>query len=97
MGHIDDNSSLYIQILRKLLDGDAIPKGRNGFYIATPGSVKWLDVYIAIAASLAKKGVTRTADVGEFDEAILGRMAGALGVETKDVPLMMSGKSVHIH
>ncbi|KAJ7826053.1 hypothetical protein B0H14DRAFT_1277479 [Mycena olivaceomarginata] len=39
--HILDNTTLYLQLLRRILAGDDVPHGKNGYYLASSGSIVW--------------------------------------------------------
>jgi nucleoside-diphosphate-sugar epimerase len=88
--HILDNTSLYIEMLRAILEGRDIGHGKQGYYLASPGSVVWDDLYAAIGQSMKKRGIVDDASVGEVDEEVLQEMAAALNC-TKDYVTMMVG------
>lgn len=91
--HIDDNTGLYITILRAILEGKGEPSsGKNGFYLASPGRVKWLNLYRAIAEELATRGVVDTAEVGRADEQALKHMAQGVGGDVDMVPFQAGGE-----
>ncbi|KAE8377600.1 hypothetical protein BDV26DRAFT_281763 [Aspergillus bertholletiae] len=90
--HVIDNTTLYLQILRHILQGNEIGYNRNGFFLAASGSVAWKDIYSAFAEALAKRSVVGDNKVEEADEAALGRMAEGLGVDPSIVPFQVGGK-----
>lgn len=47
--HIEDIASLYTLIVTKILSGDRIPSGKEGFYFANHGTQTWLDIAKGIA------------------------------------------------
>ncbi|KAM7208195.1 NAD(P)-binding protein [Naviculisporaceae sp. PSN 640] len=74
--HIQDNTSLYISLLRGILKGgeESPDHGRNGFYLASSGSVVWDDLYEAMAVTLAKRGVIEDSTVVRADQTALEKM-----------------------
>ncbi|KAJ4253301.1 hypothetical protein NW762_010456 [Fusarium torreyae] len=47
--HIQDIANFYTLVLVKILDGENIPSGRDGFYFVNGGKQTWLDVAKGIA------------------------------------------------
>lgn len=91
--HIHDNSTLYAQILRKILAGDEdLGYNEKGYYLASSGSVRWLDIYASFAAALKKREVVDTAEVGDVTDGSLRDAAQALGCSEEMVPFSMGGK-----
>ncbi|KAI1374350.1 NAD(P)-binding protein [Hypoxylon crocopeplum] len=90
--HIVDNTTMYIELLRKILAGENPSHGKNGYYLASPGSVAWDDMYTAVAAALAKRSVIGDELVVSADEQILERMGAAIGYPKEFVPLQLGGK-----
>ncbi|PYI24487.1 NAD(P)-binding protein [Aspergillus violaceofuscus CBS 115571] len=93
--HITDNTNLYIQILQSIVQGDNPGYGRNGYYLASSGRVAWRDVYEAMAAALAKRGVIDDATVVQADDAALEKMASALGTYKSFVGARIGGLSTY--
>ncbi|KAF4545903.1 uncharacterized protein LTHEOB_4555 [Lasiodiplodia theobromae] len=91
--HVHDNTTLYLSILRAILNNKNPDHGKNGFYLASPGNVAWEDMYAAIAKALAKRGVITDAKVELVDEDALGKMAEALKVSKPSVRVKISGQS----
>lgn len=88
--HISDNSGLYISILRSVVAGKEIGSGKNGYYLASPGSVAWNDLYSAMAQALAKRKVIQDATVKQATDEDLTKMASGLGC-AKDFVLVQLG------
>lgn len=91
MCHVRDNTRLYAQLLAKMLAGDDIPHGTTGYYLASPGSVAWADVYDSAAKALTSQGVIKNDEVGAFSEDWLGEAAKALDCERPMVSFQMGG------
>ncbi|RAL13349.1 NAD(P)-binding protein [Aspergillus homomorphus CBS 101889] len=89
--HVADTADLYLQILRKILRGEEIGYGKNGFFLAASGSLPWNDVYEAVAKALAKRNAIDDAIVRDADEKVLVRMGEALGVPPSAVPVVLGG------
>ncbi|KAF7190608.1 hypothetical protein HII31_07767 [Pseudocercospora fuligena] len=91
--HIEDNTSLYISILRAILGGQNPDHGKNGYYLASPGRVNWNDIYGAMAAALAKHEIVpRDQALALPSDDTLGRIAEALGqAEKTSVEVTISG------
>ncbi|KAF1952041.1 NAD(P)-binding protein [Byssothecium circinans] len=79
--HVDDNTALYVEILRAALEGREIGHGKRGFYLASSGSMAWRDVYERMSKALERRGVVDGRGVGEgpLGDGVLGRMAEAVG------------------
>ncbi|KAI1822924.1 hypothetical protein F4861DRAFT_358681 [Xylaria intraflava] len=90
--HVLDNTGLYLELARRILAGDNPSHGKNGFYLASPGSVAWDDLYAAIAASLAKRGLVVDDEVVPADEQNLKDMGAALGCPPNLVSLHIGGR-----
>ncbi|KAI9374322.1 hypothetical protein BJX61DRAFT_551502 [Aspergillus egyptiacus] len=93
--HINDTTALYLQIMRKILQGDEIGYGRNGFYLAASGSLAWDEIYSAFAKALAKRKCIDDEDVHDADGGILQQMGDALGVSASVVPVLLEGKCTY--
>ncbi|KAF9876568.1 nad dependent epimerase dehydratase family protein [Colletotrichum karsti] len=90
--HVVDNATLYLQILRSILNNENPGSGRKGYYLASPGSVVWDDIYASMAKALYKRGVIETDEVVQADENALGAMAQGMGVDLPLVELGLAGK-----
>lgn len=91
MCHVLDNTTLYLDLLRKILAGDDLDHGRRGYYLAASGSVAWIDLYTAIASSLAKRGLIDHDSVTQASDQALKEMAIALGCPKEFVALQLGG------
>lgn len=89
---MEDNGTLFLQILRKILAHEDIGHGKNGYFLASPGSVAWEDIYEAMAKGLAKRGVIDDATVMTADDKVLQKMADALGGPKDFVSFQLGGK-----
>ncbi|EHY57801.1 hypothetical protein HRR83_005287 [Exophiala dermatitidis] len=93
--HIEDNTALYLDLLRAILTGrddNTLPgSGKHGYYLAASGSVAWMDVYAAIATSLAKRGLVDDVAVERADDEALEKMGAAIGHPKDLVPLSVGG------
>lgn len=92
--HIQDNTSLYIALLRGILKGgkESPDYGRNGFYLAASGSVVWDNLYEAMAVGLAKRGVIEDSTVVRADQVALEKMGAALkGAPPEFVSVFVGG------
>lgn len=96
MCHILDNTSLYIQILHRILSNDPPPFGKNGFYLASSGSVKWEDIYATVAKAMHKRGLTSGEDVVLAGEAATKSIAQALKCPPEMVAVQIGGKYVSL-
>jgi hypothetical protein len=74
------------------LKGQQPPHGKNGYYLASPGSIAWVDLYEAMAKRLYDKGVIETKEVTRAGEADIAEMAKGLGVPSKYVRLQLGGQ-----
>ncbi|KAH7383549.1 hypothetical protein BKA64DRAFT_646731 [Cadophora sp. MPI-SDFR-AT-0126] len=88
--HVSDNSTLSIHILHKILSGENIASGKDGYYLASPGSVAWDDLYAAMAQALAKRNIIKSATVEQATDAHLEKMAVGIGCP-KDVVVVQLG------
>lgn len=92
--HVLDNTSLYIEMLRAMLEGRDIPHGKQGYYLASPGSVAWDDLYVAMAKALKKRGIVDDEDIAPADDETLKKMAEGLGCPPELVNVMVGGSYV---
>lgn len=89
--HVLDNTTLFLDILRRILEGEDVGYGKNGFFLASPGSVAWDDLYAAIGKGLKTRGLVDDEEVREADESILSRMGEALGCGKELVGVQLGG------
>ncbi|EFX03662.1 NAD dependent epimerase dehydratase family protein [Grosmannia clavigera kw1407] len=89
--HILDTTTLYFHLLRAILAEENPDYGKNGYYLASPGSVAWQDIYVAMAAALARWGIVDDASVKTADETALANVGAALGQPAELVRLMLGG------
>ncbi|KAK3313997.1 hypothetical protein B0H66DRAFT_567548 [Apodospora peruviana] len=90
--HVIDNTNLYINLLRNILSGSGPGYGKNGYYLASSGSVVWNDLYSAMAVGLAKRNVIQDSTVSTRADAVtIEKMAVALGVPPEFVPVQVGG------
>lgn len=82
---------MYIDLLRSILAGENPGYGREGYYLASSGSVAWSDIYAVIAKALAKRDVVDSEVVQEADDAILAKMGEALGCPKEFVAVQLGG------
>lgn len=90
--HIVDNTTLYFDILRMILTGGDPGHGRNGYFLASPGGVAWEDIYAAMAAALARRGIVADDSVMPASLQVLERIGEALGCPAEFVPVQIGGK-----
>ncbi|KAI1128684.1 hypothetical protein F5Y10DRAFT_240013 [Nemania abortiva] len=90
--HVRDNTGLYLDLMRKILAGENPGYGKNGYYLASPGSVAWDDLYDAMAAALKKRTVVTDDTVAIADDQTIEAMGKALGCPGALVPVMVGGK-----
>jgi hypothetical protein len=90
--HVRDNAALYIDLLRCILLGQEPDHGKNGYYLASSGSVPWIDIYNAMAKALAKRKVVDDEVVKKADDAALEKMGHALHCPKEFVAVQLGGK-----
>jgi len=90
--HVKDNTSLYLELIRAILSGKNPGSGKNGYYLASSGSVVWNDLYAAIAAGLAQRGIVDNEAVAPATDQNLSEMAVGLGCPKQLVALQLGGK-----
>ncbi|KAF2807812.1 NAD(P)-binding protein [Mytilinidion resinicola] len=89
--HVIDNTTLYIELLRAILSGKEPGYGKNGYYLASPGSVAWDDIYSSMAKALAKGKYIDNDVVKEADDKELQKMGDALKCPKDFVPVQLGG------
>lgn len=90
--HVTDNARLHAAILTKILDSSAdLGHGRQGYYLASSGSVAWDDVYAAMTKALQQRGVVSSAAVTLADDEALGKMVRGLGGGPKELVRVQAG------
>lgn len=90
--HVIDNTNLYLDILRRILNGEDPGHGKQGYFLASSGSVAWDDLYAAMAVALAKRGLVDDTSVVPASQDVLQRMASAAGCPPEFVAVMFGGK-----
>ncbi|KAI1076181.1 hypothetical protein F5B20DRAFT_557033 [Whalleya microplaca] len=90
--HVIDNTTMYIELLRKILLGEQPGYGKNGYYLASSGSVAWDYLYAALARALGKRNVVAEDSVILANEENLETMGKALGCPKEFVGVMLGGK-----
>ncbi|KAI1445902.1 NAD(P)-binding protein [Annulohypoxylon stygium] len=90
--HVADNAGVYIELLRKILADGNPSHGKNGYYLASSGSIAWDDLYSAVGVALAKRGVVNNVEVETANDEILAEMGAALGRPSEFVPLQIGGR-----
>jgi hypothetical protein len=83
-----------VEILRNILSENAIDHGRNGYYLASAGSVAWSDLYKQMAVALAKNGAVDDDVLHESNNDSMEAAAKALGCPKEFVPVEMGGSYV---
>lgn len=89
--HVEDNTGLYVEMLRAMLEGREIGHGKEGYYLASPGSVGWEEIYEAVGMAMRKRGEADDETVGEADEGVLEKMGEALGCPADFVSVQVGG------
>ncbi|RSL62877.1 hypothetical protein CEP54_005462 [Fusarium duplospermum] len=90
--HVVDNSNLYVEILRGILENKDIGHGKEGYYLASSGGIAWDDIYSEFAKVLAKRGVVDDGTVQDVDDDALDGMAAALNCSKEFVAAQLGGK-----
>jgi hypothetical protein len=78
--------------LHNILEGNDIGYGRNGYFLASSGSVAWNELYSAMAKGLAEHGAVDDDSVKDANDKALEAMGKALGCPKEFVSLQLSGK-----
>ncbi|KAI8193652.1 hypothetical protein KHU50_012432 [Colletotrichum sp. SAR 10_65] len=76
--HISDNTALYLQILRSILEAS--------------GSIAWDDIYAAMALALKVRGIIEDETVAPVDDIALVKMAQGLNTDPSLVAMRVGGK-----
>ena len=92
--HIHDNTTLFLSILRAILAGENPSHGKEGFYLASSGLVKWHDLYCAFSKRLLERGVIDDGTITPADDAALEQMATVLKGSPSFVPAEIGGRYV---
>ncbi|PNP37998.1 hypothetical protein TGAMA5MH_10097 [Trichoderma gamsii] len=91
--HIRDNTNLYIHLLAAILSGNRNPgHGKRGYYLPSPGSIAWDDLYSRMAAALAKKGIVDGEQTTLADDEALEAMGRGLKCPKAFVRVQLAGK-----
>ncbi|KAH7414241.1 hypothetical protein DE146DRAFT_762950 [Phaeosphaeria sp. MPI-PUGE-AT-0046c] len=89
--HIRDNTALYVKLLQRILLSDNPDYGKNGYYLASSGSVAWSDIYAAMARSLSERKVVTSGELMKADSGALEKIGRALGCPKELVPVQIGG------
>lgn len=90
--HVSDTAELYLTILRAILKGENPPHGKNGYYLASPGSIRWPELYEGIANRLFEKGLIDTDEVVLAGHKEKEQMGKALGCSAHLVRFVLGGE-----
>ncbi|KAM0514999.1 hypothetical protein ACHAPE_006321 [Trichoderma viride] len=91
--HIRDNTDLYIHLLAAILSESRNPgHGKQGYYLPSPGSIAWDDLYSRMAAALAKKGIVEDERITLADDEALEAMDRGLKCPKAFVRVQLAGK-----
>ncbi|EED16295.1 conserved hypothetical protein [Talaromyces stipitatus ATCC 10500] len=90
--HVYDNTTLYLSILRAILSGQNPRYGKNGFYLAASGLVKWHDLYRALAKRLLEKDVIDDDIITPANDAALEKMSTVLRGDKSFVSAEIGGR-----
>ena len=82
---------MFIRILHGILAGENIGSGKDGYYLASPGSVAWDDLYAAMAQALAQRKVIKSATVEEATQVHLEKMGVGIGCPKEVVVVQLGG------
>lgn len=77
--------------MRCILNGEYIGHGKNGYFLASPGSVSWDAIYAAIASALAERNIVGDDSVVPANPQILEQIGEALGCPPEFVPVQIGG------
>ncbi|KAB8204132.1 NAD(P)-binding protein [Aspergillus parasiticus] len=93
--HVHDCVSLYISLIRAILDGQNPGYGKHGYYLASSGSVCWDDIYVGVGKALKQRGIIENDTVAPIADGDLERVASALNVEPSSVVVKIGGSSLY--
>ncbi|KAF2833350.1 NAD(P)-binding protein [Ophiobolus disseminans] len=89
--HVRDNTALYVKLLESILSGHNQGYGKEGYYLASSGSVAWNDIYASMATALAERGVVASSKVKKADDAAIARIGQALACPKELVTVQIGG------
>jgi hypothetical protein len=89
--HVRDNTAVYVKLLESILSRQDVGYGKNGYYLASSGSVAWRDIYVAMAKALAERKMVDSSEVQRADDALLEKIGQALGCPKDLVPVQIGG------
>jgi hypothetical protein len=92
---VQDNTSLYLEIIRSILAGENPSHGKQGYYLAASGSIAWKDLYSAMTNTLASRGIVEDAKVIPATDDSLEMMAKGLNCPKEFVSLQLGGTYDH--
>lgn len=94
--HVLDLCSLYTAILRRILQGNPPPSGKNGFYFAENGRFPWAALWKGIAARMLERNLFGVVDANPVQATSedLVQMGGVLKQPPKFVPVSVAGRWV---
>jgi dTDP-4-dehydrorhamnose reductase len=88
--HISDLADYYVLILKKILQGEKLPSGEEGYYFAVAHEVSWWDIAQGLADALHARGLVKdpTAKIWPSDD----MAAEALDLPRQYVRLMHTAR-----
>lgn len=92
--HVDDNSALYVALLRAVLQSRSVRCGKVGYFLASSGGLRWEELYKGMARRLKERGVIESSEVSSAreDEGVLKKMGEGMSCPHELVGLMLGGK-----
>ena len=81
-----------MRLLQSILSGESLGHGKDGYYLASSGSVAWSDIYASMAKALAERNVVDISEVKKADGATFDNIGQALGCPNTLVPVQIGGK-----
>eukprot|EP01117_Protostelium_nocturnum_P019401 TRINITY_DN8408_c0_g1_i1.p1 TRINITY_DN8408_c0_g1~~TRINITY_DN8408_c0_g1_i1.p1 ORF type:complete len:344 (-),score=131.33 TRINITY_DN8408_c0_g1_i1:163-1194(-) len=88
--HVSDVASLFELITRKVINGETVPKGKEGFFFCENGDHTWLQVSEGVAKELKSLGKLPTE---EIKSVTVQRLADHLGGNVSVVELGLASNS----
>lgn len=81
-----------MELLKNILSGNNPGHGRDGYYLASSGSVAWSAIYSKMAEALAKREIIGSDEVKNADDEAVEKLARALNCPKELVIVQIGGK-----
>lgn len=78
--------------MKRILNKQDLEHGKKGFYLASSGRIRWMDLYKGVAKALYKRGLINDDQVHPITEEAREAISKGLGIAPDTIELKIAGK-----